>query len=298
MASSEREDSPASADEPAAGEAGRRRLADHYDAELSRHNQRLRAATGICNDDRVLDVGCGAGQSTRDAARAAVSGSALGVDVSEPMLERARRRSAEEGLQNVAYELGDAQVHRLPPEHFDVVISRFGTMFFTDPVAAFTNIASAARPGARLVMMVWQSHDRNEWATAIRDALGGAMPAPGGPDPFSLGDPLTVESILGAAGFAEIGFVDVDAPVYYGPDAAAARDLVLDMKMAKDLLAGMDAAAAERALTRLRETLAEHDSGQAVLFDSRAWIVTARRAAQGAPRGSRARSPARSSSAA
>jgi ubiquinone/menaquinone biosynthesis C-methylase UbiE len=93
-------------------ESQRRRLADHYDAELLRHNERLRAATGIRPTDRVLDVGCGGRQSTRDAARAAVSGSALGVDVSEAMLERARRRTAEEGLDNVVYELGDAQVHR------------------------------------------------------------------------------------------------------------------------------------------------------------------------------------------
>jgi ubiquinone/menaquinone biosynthesis C-methylase UbiE len=149
----------------------RLRLADHYDAELREHNVQLRGATDIGPADCVLDVGCGAGQSTRDAARTAVSGSVLGVDSSEQMLERARRRVAEEGLHNVAFELGDAQVHRFALAHFDVVISRFGTMFFADPVAAFTNIASASRPSARLVMMVWQSHDRNEWATAIRRSL-------------------------------------------------------------------------------------------------------------------------------
>ncbi len=184
--------------------ATRLRLADHYDAELQRHNERLVAATGIGPADRVLDVGCGAGQSTRDAARDAVSGSALGVDISEPMLERARRRTMEEGLDNVAYELGDAQVHRFAPAQFDTVVSRFGTMFFADPVAAFTNIAGASRPGGRLVMMVWQRLDRNEWATAIRDSLAAgraahALPATS-PDPFSLADPGTVESILAAAG--------------------------------------------------------------------------------------------------
>jgi SAM-dependent methyltransferase len=256
------------------------RLADHYDAELHRHNERLRAATGIRPGDRVLDIGCGAGQSTRDAARAAASGSALGVDISEAMLERARRRTAEEGPGNVAYELGDVQVLPLPPAHFDVIISRFGTMFFSDPVAAFTSVARAARPGARLVMMVWQSEDRNEWATAIRQALtGGAAPGEpaSAPDPFSLAEPAKVKSILGAAGFVEVDFADVHEPVHYGPDAAAAYDLVRDMKMTKDLLAGMKASEAKRALARLRETLVAHDTGQGVLFDSRAWIVTARR---------------------
>jgi SAM-dependent methyltransferase len=256
------------------------RFADHYDAELRCHHQRLLLATGIGPADHVLDFGCGGGQSTRDAARAAVYGSALGVDVSEPMLERARRRTAEEGPHNVAYQLGDAQVHHFPPSHFDIIISRFGTMFFADPVAAFTNLARAARPGARLVMLVLQSQDRNDWATAIRDALTGdaTVKEPGGPDPFSLGDPSTVNAILAAASFAGIGFEDVHVPVYYGPDPATAFDLTCDLMMTKDLIAGLDSAATQRALSRLRETLAAHHTGEGVLFDSRAWIVTARRA--------------------
>ncbi|HET9475735.1 MAG TPA: class I SAM-dependent methyltransferase, partial [Steroidobacteraceae bacterium] len=85
-------------------------IADHYDAELRRHNERLRAATEIGPTDRVLDIGCGAGQTTRDAARVASAGSVLGVDISQPMLERARRLTREAGLRNVRYELGDAQV--------------------------------------------------------------------------------------------------------------------------------------------------------------------------------------------
>jgi ubiquinone/menaquinone biosynthesis C-methylase UbiE len=130
-------------------------LTDFYDAELLRHNERFRAATGIRPADRVLDVGCGAGQTTGDAARAATSGSVLGVDVSEQVLERARQRTAAAGLHNVTYELGDAQVHRFGQRQFDVIISRFGTMFFDHPVAAFANMARAAPPGARLVMLVW-----------------------------------------------------------------------------------------------------------------------------------------------
>jgi SAM-dependent methyltransferase len=263
------------------GLRARLRLADHYDAELRRHHERLREAIVVGPADRVLDIGCGTGQSTRDAARAAVSGSALGVDISQEMLERARRRAAEEGLHNATFECGDAQVHPFPPAHFDVVMSRFGTMFFADPIAAFTNIARAARPGAHLVMMVWQSEELNEWATAIRHALtAGAAPAPAtGPDPFSLADPAAVQSILAAAGFVKVGISDVREPVYYGPDAAAAFDLVRDMRMTRDLLARLDAVASQRALARLRETLAAHETGGGVRFDSRAWIVSARRAA-------------------
>ena len=259
----------------------RLRLADHYDAELRRHHQRLREAIVVGPADRVLDIGCGAGQSTRDAARACTSGSALGVDISHEMLEKARFRTVEEGLHNVTFEHGDAQVHPFPPGHFDHVVSRFGTMFFADPITAFINIAGAARTGARLVMMVWQSEERNEWATAIRRALtASAVPAPAtAPDPFSLAEPATVQAILTAAGFVDVGFTDVRELVYYGPAVAAALDLVRDMRMVRDVLARLDAVSAQRALARLRETLATHETSGGVLFDSCAWIVTARRAA-------------------
>jgi ubiquinone/menaquinone biosynthesis C-methylase UbiE len=255
----------------------RLRLFDHYDDELRRHNERLRAATGVRPGDRVLDIGCGGGQSTRDAARAAAPGSVLGVDTSQELLEGARRRTADEGVQNVTFELGDAQVHPLPPASFDVVISRFGTMFFADPVAAFRNIARATRPGGRLVMMVWQSKERNEWASAIEQALG-ARPAPSRLDAFSLGDATAVEALLTAAGFIDVAFEDVREPVYYGPDVPAAVELVRDFKTTRAMLATMESAAAQRAVGRLRATFAAHQSGEGVLLDSRAWLVSARRA--------------------
>jgi SAM-dependent methyltransferase len=252
-----------------------------YDAELRLHNVRFRAAAGVGPRDRVLDVGCGTGQSTREAARAAAAGSALGVDVSARMLERARRLSDDEGLRNVAYQQADAQVHRFPPAHFDLCISRFGAMFFADPVAAFTNIGRALRPGARLVLLAWQDRDRNEWSVAIREALaaGTAASAPpaSGQQAFSLADPVVTEGILTAAGFAEVGFTGVHEPVYYGPDSATAFDMVLCLREAKDLLATMDAATAQHAVQRLRATLAAHETGGGVYFDSQAWIITARR---------------------
>jgi SAM-dependent methyltransferase len=257
------------------------RHAERLDAELRRHNESLRVATGISSGDRVLDIGCGAGQSTRDAARAAVSGSVLGVDISEQVLARARQLAAEEGLGNVSFEQADAEVHPFHPEHFDVVISRFGTMFFADPVAAFGNIGRALRPGGRLVMMVWQSRDRNAWATEVRSALvaGRAPPEdlPVGSRPFSLGDPADVEGILAAAGFTGVGFLDVHEPVYYGPDVAAAEQFVRALQSTQELLTGLDTAATERALERLRATLAVHVADDGVWFDSRAWIVNASR---------------------
>ena len=171
-----------------------------YDAELRLHNQVLRRAYGVRRHDHVLDVGCGTGQTTREAARTATAGGALGVDLSAPMIDRARELAQAQGLRNVTFQRADAQVHRFPSEQFDLAISRFGTMFFDDPAAAFANIGRALRPARRLVMMVWQSPERNEWEVEIGRSLEGfeepAAVAPTGPDPFSLADPTTVEGIL------------------------------------------------------------------------------------------------------
>lgn len=249
-----------------------------FDTELQRHNAVLRRAWEIGPRDRILDVGCGTGQTTRDAARLAKAGSALGVDISAPMIARARDLAEAEGPGNVAFACGDAAVHPFPSQDFDVVISRFGTMFFADPVAAFANLARSLRHGGRLTMIVWQVFDRNEWAMAIREALGtGTSAASSSPDAFSLGDPGRIEQILGAAGLADVIISDVQEPVYYGGDVAAALDWVGGFSTAKAALQHKAPADRDRALAALRETIAEHDTGQGVWFDSRAWLVGARR---------------------
>ncbi|WP_329240638.1 methyltransferase domain-containing protein [Actinoallomurus sp. NBC_01490] len=252
-----------------------------YEAELRRHDQVLRRTCGVRLHDHVLDVGCGAGQTTRQAARTARAGGALGVDISAPAIERARELARAEGLRNVTFEHADAQVQRFPRQRFDLAISRFGTMFFEDPVAAFTNIGRALRPAGRLVMMVWQSSERNEWIVAIRRALAGpegsGAAASAGPDPFSLADAATVRQTLDAAGFADIAFSEVREPVYYGPDVAAALDWVRGFTCTGETLNGQDPAAAARTVARLRETLSAHLRDDGVWFDSRAWIITARR---------------------
>ncbi|MEV0566597.1 methyltransferase domain-containing protein [Dactylosporangium sp. NPDC050588] len=237
-----------------------------YDAELRPHTAHLRAAAAVDTNDRVLDVGCGTGQTTRDAARAATAGSALGVDISGPALATARTRSA--GLSNIAFEEADAAVHAFPAAHFDVCLSRFGTMFFADPVAAFTNIAMALRPGARLALLVWQAAERNEWSTVIGEALG----TPPRPAAFSLADPASTGDVLTSAGLTDIAFTDVREPVYYGPDPSAAFEAVMYLERA----AGTDPDPAAR--RRLRAAVAGHATPAGVTFDSRAWLITAHRA--------------------
>jgi SAM-dependent methyltransferase len=243
-----------------------------YDDELRRHDEVLREACAVQPGEHVLDVGCGLGQTTCAAARMARAGSALGVDISAAAIERARELAR--GLRNVTFECGDAQVHGFPQSYFDLAMSRFGTVFFEDPAAALANIGRALRPGGRLVMMVWQAAERNEWDVAIRRSLGG--PEAAGSDAFSLADPPSVTKILEGAGFADVGFTDVHEPVYYGQDVEAAVEWVRRFACTREALGQLEPVAAERALGRLREMLATHLSGDGVWFDSRAWIVTAR----------------------
>jgi SAM-dependent methyltransferase len=164
------------------GEEGERwtAQADRYEAAGRRHDGRLTGAGLVASGDAVLDVGCGTGRSTRDAARVAAPGPVLGVDLSSQMLEEARRRAAAEGLANVSFEQADVQVHPFADGAFDAAISSFGAMFFADPVAAFANIGRALRPGGRLAVLAWRDLGRNQWVTAIRDALalGRALPEP------------------------------------------------------------------------------------------------------------------------
>ncbi|MFI5893101.1 class I SAM-dependent methyltransferase [Actinoplanes sp. NPDC051513] len=236
-----------------------------YDAELRLYNEPLHRAWNLRRDDHVLDVGCGTGQTTRDAARTA--GSALGVDISEISVQNARRLASADGLTNISFEVGDAQAYDFGPARFTIATSRFGTMFFADPVAAFANIGRALVPGGRLAMIVWQAAERNAWDVALREAFG---PTLDGPEPFSLADPRAAGAILQTAGFGDVAFTGVERPVCYGPDLDAAVRFVRGFSCAQ--------AATPHSLATLREKLAAHLTDDGVWFDSRAWLVTARRA--------------------
>ena len=262
-----------------------------YDAELHRYHQQLRTAIDVGPDDHVLDVGCGTGLTTREAGKAAVFGSAFGVDISAQMVAAARQLSQQQGLHNVHFHQGDAQVHPFPAERFSLGISRFGTMFFADPRAAFSNIAHALRSGARLVQMVWQDKRHQEWAAVMQEwaavmqewttvirSGGRTPPTPAATtDPFSLADPGTSERLLAAAGFVHVQVTDVREPVYYGPDADAACNAILSLQSMRDVLAGLSSTKTEHALQRLRDILATYHTADGIWFDSRAWIITAHR---------------------
>jgi SAM-dependent methyltransferase len=252
---------------------------EHMNHSLSVHTGHLLAAAAVGSSEHVLDVGCGCGETTREFARRAADGDALGIDLSNAMLARARQRAEEEGVGNVTFQQADAQVFPFPVERFDLVTSRFGAMFFGDPVAAFTNLARATKPGGRAVLMVWQELARNEWLSAVRAALavGRTLPEtpPDIPGPFGLARPEHARAVLGAAGFSAVRIDELDAKFWFGVDAEDAFAFAKQIGPVRGLLQDLDAEQTAAALDALRATLAEHDTGDGVWFDSRAWVINA-----------------------
>ena len=251
----------------------------HYDRAVRHYHLRLLGSADITRAENVLDVGCGNGELTRDASRAASDGAVLGVDLSARMLERARELARADGLANVAFEQADAQVHAFAPAAYDLVVSRFGAMFFADPIAAFRNIREAMRPGARLVLLAWQELARNEWLQEIRGAMsvGRALPTPpaGAPGPFGLADPDSVRSTLAEAGLVRVEIEAAQEPFWIGAHADAAFAFIRNSALARGLLEGLATDDRRRALDAVRRTLEAHDAGDGVWFGSAAWLICA-----------------------
>ena len=256
--------------------------ADWYESAGRRHQARLATAAAIEPTDAVLDVGCGTGASTLAAARAAASGSALGIDLSARMLERARQQATDRGLTNVRFVQADAQVHPFDPAAFDIAISSFGTMFFGDPVAAFTNIGGAVRPGGRLCMMSWRALADNDWLMVIRGAIAVGRtlpePPPDAPTPFAHADPERVRAILGPTGFVDVALERVDEPMHFGASGDDAFEFLRNVGIVKGLTEELDDEARARALDQLHQALVDHETDDGVLLDTAAWLITAQRA--------------------
>lgn len=257
-------------------------FADEYDDSIRSIWARFLETDPIGRADHVLDIGCGNGQSTRDAARLAHEGSALGIDLSASMLAVARRRATAEGLPNVEFRHADAQVYAFEPGAFDIAIGRFGTMFFEDRTAAFTNIASALRSHGRLAMLAWQDVRKNEWIMTVRETLaaGRDLPVPqaGAPGPMALSDQNDVRGLLAGAGFESIGFTSIEAPVWFGADADAAYEFVGEIGIVKGLSDGLDLDTKAAAHEQLRAALRAHETPEGVRFDSGVWLISATKA--------------------
>jgi SAM-dependent methyltransferase len=230
---------------------------------------------------RVLDVGCGSGSTTFAAARrlGKQQGSAVGIDISAPLLEVANQRARRESVGNAAFVNADAQTHAFEPQQFDAVISRFGVMFFDDPVAAFTNIRRAARSDARLSFVAWRSRADNPFMTAAARAAAPLLPSLPTPDPnapgqFALADPDRVRRILGESGWSRIDLRPIDVPT-----SVPKQDLfvyVTKMGPVGAALREADAPTRERVTAAVRAGFEPFIQNDEARFKSACWLVTAR----------------------
>ncbi|TQF68646.1 methyltransferase domain-containing protein [Rhodococcus spelaei] len=249
---------------------------DRYDQVNIGFNDALLAAAAPGERDRVLDVGCGNGQTARLAARAAAGGHTTGLDLSEPMLARARATAQAEGIGNVSFVRGDAQVYPFVDAEFDVALSRFGIMFFADPVAAFANIRRALRPGGRIAFLSMRG---------LRDDLGTVLGAvadllPWRPDeshtgPTSLADPARIEEVLAAAGFDSVRVTPASAEQVWGRDAVDAAEFLGNWGPVRFALREADAAATDRLRRALTAALRPFERDDAVRLRGTAWLVQA-----------------------
>lgn len=256
--------------------------ATRHDAMLNVLSRRLVDAAGLSPGEGVLDVGCGYGTTALQVARAVMPGPVLGMDLSGLMLDAARRQAASSGLGALSFVQGDAQIYAFAASSFDVVVSRFGVMFFTDPTAAFSNIAHATRSRGRLAFLCWREIECNERAALpLRVVATHAPclppPARGGPGPYSLADPSRIRELLVTAGYEQIHMEAVDESLRIGDDADDVLRYYRAQPSTKSCIAGVGPARVEGVLAALRAELVAHETPAGVFLPSAAWLVTAQR---------------------
>lgn len=265
------------------GDSGHRYVqnADRRDQVMAPVAAALHAAAALTSGDIVLDIGCGCGATTLAAARAVgPEGAATGIDLSASMLEIACRRARTAGIDNAAFIQGDAQTHDLGTRRFDVAISHFGSMFFGDPRAAFTNIAAALVPRGRLCLATWQPLLANPWLTVPGAALlrFGSLPDgadDAGPGMFAQADPDRIRQVLAAAGYRNIASRPVEVTLTIGADVDEAAAYLADSGPGRAMLAAIADRDQPAALDAVRATLAAHTDRSGVHLDAAIWITTA-----------------------
>jgi SAM-dependent methyltransferase len=236
--------------------------------------------------DRVLDVGCGFGDTTQRLAElVGKDGSALGVDVSVPFIETARKEAEEAGAENVRFQVADVQTLELPPE-FDYAYSRMGIMFFANPVAALRNVRRALVPGGRLTAVVWRRKLDNEWVRRAEEIVDEYLEHPEesdeptcGPGPFSMANADTVSEQLTIAGFEEVTLRRCDLPMKVGKDLDQAVEFGMALGPAGEILRlwgdRVDEIRPEIA-AKVRAAIADFEGPDGVHAPASTWIVTAR----------------------
>lgn len=234
--------------------------------------------------ERVLDVGCGFGDTVVDlAGRAGPTGRVTGIDCSRTFLDIGRSRAERAGITNVDWVEGDAETYNFG-RPFDFWFSRFGTMFFSMPVAALRHLRTHLEPGGRMMMIVWRERDLNEWAALPRETVLRFLPEPDSPDtcgpgPFSMAQESVVAQQLRAAGYADVEFERIDAQIMVGRTVEDAVDFQLALGPSGEICREAGELAEQRnpqIREALNEALAPHLTGEGVMLSSSSWCVRAR----------------------
>jgi SAM-dependent methyltransferase len=256
------------------------RAQGRLDAMLAGLTAKLIDAAGAEPGDRVLDVGCGCGETSLHLARGGAV--VVGVDVSRPMLERARGWAREEGVEGLEFLEADASVCRFSPA-FDLVFSRLGVMFFADADAAFVNLRRALRPGGRLVFACWRGWRENEWVRVLVEAVRPHVPLPPrpgpgseAPGPFSFADAARVRRILTNAGFERLTIREFDTPLSFGATFDEALEHLRDLSPVAGLLAAVPDEQRGAAVAALDAALRPYAGRRPVTLGGASWLVTAR----------------------
>ena len=233
--------------------------------------------------EHVLDIGCGTGTTSLELARlVGGSGHVTGVDVSAPMLDEARRRADGAGLANLSFVVADAGAHQFEPRHYDAAFSRMGIMFFAEPVAGFTNLRRALRPGGRLGFVCWRAAAENSWVTepgqAVAEVLGPPAPMdPDAPGPFSLASADRISSVLTEAGLVDIDITAHDLPLSIG--TGTTDELVryyMDLLPGAAIPENADVHVIDRVKAALGTMVERRRTPDGITMGGAAWLVSAR----------------------
>lgn len=252
---------------------------------LTQHSEAIFPSLPVKAGDRVLDVGCGFGDTAiKLGAIVGPTGEVTGVDCCDAFLAYARNDAAARGAENVNFLRADAEI-ALPNMDFDFVFARFGTMFFANPVAGLRNMRRALKPGGRIVHIVWRERVANPWLSMAKDIVLEYLPQPGadaatcGPGPFSMSDPQTVTKMMESAGYSDIELERVDAPVTVGKDVADAIAFQLAIGPAGEVFREAGELA-ERKREEIESALAAAISRQklgteGIVMESSSWVISA-----------------------
>ncbi|WP_022727686.1 class I SAM-dependent methyltransferase [Fodinicurvata sediminis] len=252
---------------------------------LTHHSERVFPKLPVREGDHVVDVGCGFGDTAIELARrVGPKGSVLGIDCCEGFLAFGREDARKAQVENVSFVEADVQNHPFEPT-FDFCFSRFGTQFFENPVAALRNMRKSLKPGGTMTMIVWRDIEDNPWLGLPKSIIKDFLPPPGedartcGPGPFSMADSDVVTKQLEVAGYDDISFERIDAPLLVGRNADEAVDFQLALGPAGEVYREAGEIAEHRhdeIAAALKRELARHETEEGIVLGSSSWMVTAR----------------------